>query len=406
MSINVAHHEWVRRLVTDLRTRGITAVWDLDIQSIVSAYCSIDPNELPLCREISRIFPLLCDAFIPIITPSYLERIGVLEGEQVDSMPYGVVFEEWQGACVGMLQGFVALIPLVRGGRAHQLNLSQLVPFFVLDRHLIDMRSESTAAYNNGLEKLVQHILDVDISRNRFSQIELDVIVDAYVQWCRSKFKNRRATPVDVWPFHTGAANEFLGDFGVVTRASRTPADLNVRLRHWTSELRALHSKSKEPLKYSDLTEFTSLAFRGVDQDEGWRHFDVVAEFAAKMLDSDKLEGDVMERAKALTNTGFALREIAVRRRSIDGLERAVVFIKSALHIVPCEVNPELWLTAELNLADAIRAKAEIQPDKNSLRESESHYERVVQIARKFADERREALAMTAISDIRVLLAQ
>jgi len=227
----VAHRAWVSRLAGDLSIRGIEIVWDQVIRESLATHCSIDPFELALCQEISRAFPVICNVFVPIITPGYLERLFVKDGQHIESVTYGVVFEECQGGGNMINQGFLDLIPIVRHGQAHLLNISQLTLFFV--GGLIDCRGDDASEYEKRLDELSERILRADIFRNPLLFVDLQTWSDVYIEWCRAKFPSRAHVPVDIWWFHTGAANEFLGEVDSLIRdESLAQAEINWVLRH------------------------------------------------------------------------------------------------------------------------------------------------------------------------------
>jgi hypothetical protein len=208
-NINIAHRAWVTRFAEDLGSRGIKVVWDQTIRHCLSKHSTINLFELPLCREISRAFPIICTAFVPIITPAYLERLGITEGHRAGgSIPYGVVFEERQGGGHAVLLCLSAMLPVVRAGRAHQLNMG----YIMQHGEVIDFRGDDEEKYKKGLEKIVPRILNVDIFANNLSSIDSQLWCDTYIEWSRVKYPARARAPVDVWWFNTVAANEFLGE--------------------------------------------------------------------------------------------------------------------------------------------------------------------------------------------------
>ena len=150
---NRAHRSWVEGFIESLRQLGIEAIWDRDLNEVMRKHSALDSRELPLCAEISRALPAICDAFVAIITPGYLFRLGVVDGVHEKSVEYGVIHEEWQGALQVANMNVVDLVPVVRLGESHKLNLTELSPYIF--RHgLIDMRGDEPKTREQGLQRI------------------------------------------------------------------------------------------------------------------------------------------------------------------------------------------------------------------------------------------------------------
>ncbi len=371
-SVNDAHRAWVSTLTKNLKARGIVPIWDPDIREKLSKHSTIDPFELPLCKEIARTFPAICNAFVPIITPAYLERLGVVDGKRYNRSDYGVVFEEWQGGGFMAQKGYIDMILVIKSGRAHEFNVGKLTAYFVSQGGVIDFRKDEKEQYERELNKLEANIRKGDAERNPFSQANVQIWCDVYVEWCRAKYSDRFGVPADVWYFNTGAANEFLGDVSSYLRENAsTIDDFNNHLLQWKEALSNSAKSANHRLKYSDLTQFINLAIIGLTPNFGLRHLEKTVEFGELALQTIDLVGDSLDRARTQNNIGAGWLELAGKEGDEEKkLKKAADFFRAGLIDLSLEKHPSEWLKLSSNLASALKRLGEIERNEDRLTEA------------------------------------
>jgi len=402
-SVNRAHREWVSGFARDLEALGARVIWDAHMRECLSKHSSINTLELPLCAEISRAFPIICNVFMPIVTPAYLERIGY-QGGQSGEIKYGVVWEEWQGGLHASSDelGLSELIPIIRSGRPQHLNLSQFSASFVRNG-MLDFRDNSKDAYSRGLEKIGQFISGIDVLKNRFSSAEAHIWCATYLEWARVRFPERVRIPVDVWWFNTGAANEFLGAVGkAVYEREAIWYDVNYALSDWQEELLAQQERLNYRLKYSDVGSYVATALRAQDGEFGWDHLKSAASFGKSALKAISGE-DPDARCGAYNNTGVALLEIAKKFGEAEPLSEAINYFKIALEDASSD-KPDGWLRIKSNIANALLIWGKLENNLPVLKEALAGYEDVVRVSSRSPDEHWRINAENAIKELKACL--
>jgi hypothetical protein len=215
------------------------------------------------------------------------------------------------------------------------------------------------------------------------------------------RFPERAQVPTDIWPFHTGAANEFLGDVGrVIYTADPAGADMNSTLERWRNDL-GRQPRQKRPLKYTDLIEFTQAKFWVPNGDFGWEYIARSAEFCKTALQSLSLEGSAIERSRAQNNTGKALLELAKRKPDSTLFHDATDQFRAGLEIVPTDTQSKDWQFLQRNLAEALKCWGEFDNNHDRLREAESLYKMIERMSTGPGDRDLRSEALTAIAEIR-----
>src|SRR5208337_1087909 len=72
--LNAAHRQWVETFASELSRWSVDVVYDGHLREIFRPYTALDPSMVPFLAEVSSICSLICHTFIPILTPSYIER--------------------------------------------------------------------------------------------------------------------------------------------------------------------------------------------------------------------------------------------------------------------------------------------------------------------------------------------
>ena len=345
-------------------------LWDEEIRRGLAGRHSIDAHELALCQEISRAFPALCDVFVPVVTPGYLERIGAPPRKD-NSIPYGVVFEEWQGGGHNVQIDQAQLLPVVRLGETAALDagLRHLAGFIRGPKLMLDFRDDGR--YGENLRHLLDLVLDTE-RHNPLSPVDARLWCDLYVAWACTRFPERTEIPVDAWTFHTGAANEFLGAYDKFVHSlpdEATWGGLAGELRRWLDELRAKASHGGYRLKYQDVIETCGWTLAAVQDDFGWERLAAAAAFGAQSLKNGSLEGDALKHAQALNNVGVVWLNLAERDDNIATLEQAIALLREGFHAF-AQLQGRNDVRVTFSLARALRLAGERLHQDESLRES------------------------------------
>jgi hypothetical protein len=326
---NAGHRAWVGAFVDGLAARGVRAIWDQDIRAALARHAAIDANELPLCAEISRAFTLLGNAFIPIVTPAYLERLGVEHGRRVASLRYGVVFEEWQGAAALILQGRVRGVPVIRRGQPSQLNMNDMLSVMGMPA-TYDLRGDDPARFAAELDRIAAAVTAARDLGNEGALIEPDALCDLYIAWARAEMADRAHAPVDTWWFHTGAANEFIGYVGALM-AGGDGRDPNEALRAQAARLSALADAAPRTVTADALIGFTGAALAAVSDDLGWAHAEAALRFAEGALHDGMAQGAPRDLARVRANLGAGWLRVSARGGDGGALGRAEDHARAAL---------------------------------------------------------------------------
>jgi hypothetical protein len=400
---NAAHRAWVEQLSNDLTAFGFEIIWDGVIRTVLANNSAVDPLELPLCKEIARALTVICDAFIPIITPSYAERIGKGKGQR-NGMRHGVVFEEWQGAFWLVEKGLVKPIPILRRGGADEFG-AELSGYVRSSTNYIDLRGDDPAFYKVGVLKLVARLNGLARRRNSLACTDVHKWCDAYVQWCRAKFPERFDVPIEVWPFNTGAANDFVGDANSRLRAEPGAwTEIDPILDRWREELRQEASKRSRPLTYASLTQLLTSSLHALDGQFGWQHLTKTVEFCATAFETKEIGGDAVERAITQRGIGLSLCWLADRRKDAGMFCRSVDYLIAARKVLTAERDTHEWLRTQGQIADALRAWSEVDGDRKRLLESRALYEEIIRVSMDTGENRQLRSARKYIAEIDAML--
>jgi hypothetical protein len=113
---NERHVQWVAKFARDLRGHGIDAVYDARVDRLVSSL--LEGRGAPGLVLMSIA---ICQTFIPILTPGFIERLGYQDYEPQSEMEDGWAFEEWQLAMAAVVEGKMDFVPVVRGANVSKL---------------------------------------------------------------------------------------------------------------------------------------------------------------------------------------------------------------------------------------------------------------------------------------------
>jgi hypothetical protein len=150
---NRRHRDWVRKFAADLRGQGVDVVDDVRIRRLVDPLFNGKAETAPFVADITVAALYVCHAFIPVITPGYLERLGYGDYKPQKSFEDGYVFEEFNGACALAQAGQQELVPVLREGALEEI---ERLPLNFNRRTMFDLRAESS--YEDDLERLAERL--------------------------------------------------------------------------------------------------------------------------------------------------------------------------------------------------------------------------------------------------------
>lgn len=123
---NALHWAWVKKFAEDLERKGVDVVHDLKIQMRLDALFGPKTAESPAVANIIVACMQICDFFMPIITSTYLKRIGYEDGTWQESWEPGIVHDEFQHALRLSRKRQMGLLTILREGRVKVLERAQL----------------------------------------------------------------------------------------------------------------------------------------------------------------------------------------------------------------------------------------------------------------------------------------
>lgn len=138
------HDEWVNRFAMDLVGRGVEVIHDRSLRQVYPTEATID--------FLSRLLNSMheCHAFLPIFTPDYLERIGYRNGQKLNRIDDGVVFDEFQKSLLlGRRKALETIAIVLDGDYAY-------LPKPFTEKNTIDMRNPDN--YEKRLGFLSQYL--------------------------------------------------------------------------------------------------------------------------------------------------------------------------------------------------------------------------------------------------------
>jgi hypothetical protein len=191
---NAAHRAWVAKLAADLSRHNVDAVFDGHIREAFRPFTKMDLDRVPFIAEFSAITSLTCNAFMPILTPSYVERIGYGGYARQEATKWSFVLEEWHFAMHYVNAGVMQYVPIVRAGEPERIAA---LPLGVGPENGFDMRD--VEHYDLQVRFIAERIhqgWDGEAPLITASVSEWLVI---YVNWCRKTVPGLADQRVDAW---------------------------------------------------------------------------------------------------------------------------------------------------------------------------------------------------------------
>lgn len=191
---NAAHRDWVEKLVADLARCDVEPVFDGHLRDLFGQYTKKDLNLVPFVAEFSAITSLTCNAFMPILTPSYIERIGYGGYERQSATKWSFVLEEWHFAMHYVNAGVMQYIPIVRAGEPERIAA---LPLGVGPENAFDMRYPTH--YGLQVQFIAQRLHAGWDGEPPLIDASLSDWLILYVNWCRENYPGLAEQRVDSW---------------------------------------------------------------------------------------------------------------------------------------------------------------------------------------------------------------
>jgi hypothetical protein len=193
-ALNLAHRNWVAKFAHDLRSAGVDTIYDGDLRELFAFHSDADPDTAPFMAEISSISFLVSHAFIVILTPSYLDRIGYGDYRNQSHVRLSYAQEEWNFGMRFCNAGILHYVPIVRAGDPERM---MPLPLGVGPDTTFDMRDPAHYPHQTGfIAERILHAWDGD-----YPLLKVDVgnWLQLYIQWCRDNYPGCRDEKVEDW---------------------------------------------------------------------------------------------------------------------------------------------------------------------------------------------------------------
>jgi hypothetical protein len=193
-SRNAMHRSWVETFVADLGKWNVEPVFDGHIRDAFRQYTQKDLSLVPFLAEFSAITSLICHAFIPILTPSYIERLGYGGYERQNATRWSFVLEEWHFAMHYANAGVMQYIPIVRAGEPERIAA---LPLGVGPENAFDMRDP--VHYQHQVRFIAERLHQAWDGEPPLIDLSVSEWLVHYVAWCREHHPGCSEQRVDCW---------------------------------------------------------------------------------------------------------------------------------------------------------------------------------------------------------------
>lgn len=359
--INAEHRAWVEQFAEDLESWHVDVIWDRFMQEALRTQASIPPEHLPFAAEISTICPPLCHAFIPVLTPRYVERLGI--GVPGGKMLTGGVQEEWMTAARYVDARMMNSIPVVRRGDHDYFDE---LPWAMKRHGGYDLRDDNAEHYETSVKKIAGFLHFERRHDDPPIDLSLADWIDLYIAWCRAHYTECAETPVAVWTWQFHRPNRFLDDYWQAyrdTEGSDQPGTPAIRS--------ALTRPVKEPEPHH-WGDNLVLAAKAVGEGGVGRPHLAATIAAYKQAQSENRIGHLAGDVITQNNLGMALALLGRIDRRVEPLYQALEAFRTALSLMP-SAEPKRAIT-QTSLADALRAIAALEPGPERCREAVATY--------------------------------
>jgi hypothetical protein len=193
-ALNEAHRLWVARFARDLDAAGVETVYDGHLRELFAFFSPANPFTAPFMAEISSITCLICHAFVPILTPSYLDRVGHGNYERSKATRLSYAQEEWHFGLHFANAAVLQYVPIVRAGDPERM---MQLPLGVGPDTAFDMRDP--AHYPHQIGFIAQRIRSAWDGDYPLLKLNLGEWMELYIQWCSENYPGCKGTKVEDW---------------------------------------------------------------------------------------------------------------------------------------------------------------------------------------------------------------
>lgn len=290
---NVEYILWIEKLVADLEQRGIFVVWDRRLNEAIASVTSFSPSRMPFCGEVSSALAIPCGAFVPIITTYYLERIGLNEGTNSNSVEYGTVFEEVQLALWLRRGRLTTIIPVLKDVQDDQMSAHWEPSLFECE--VIDLRSTHGEQYEKRLDLFSAYLRGQQLgdSWGAYHEIHILAFVKLYQEWSKYKYHYRRFVPFEAWWYRTDAIYKFLAEVGPqigLYPGWGTPS--GEFFDALAARYADMNSSSESVIDANDLIQLLKIEFDQITTAEEWQRAELAARSCKLMLSEQRVQGE------------------------------------------------------------------------------------------------------------------
>jgi len=360
--INAAHRQWVRQFAQDLEAHGLEVLWDGKMRAELQRRTTLKPDILPFAAELSRICPAICHGFLPVLTPSYLERAMLDEAGDPTLARGGGVYEEWMGAMPLVNGGHMTGVAIVSCDEAARYAERKFRPS-------VDFRSGDPAAYRGGLETVVGLMWKHQQSGRPPVDLDLAPWIDLYIHWCRRSYTVLAHAPIEAWTWRSNRPQDFLD---AVHDAKRTIAR-NGQETTLEALQAALDAAAGAP-EETGWSELLADAIHEAHDGQGEERLKFVAEAYRAARAAGERGASPTEDYRAQHNLGVAFAKIGSLAGSVADLELAVAAYRGAIDSLKPGDAANMRFT-QLALADALWALGRLKRDTAALGEARRAFE-------------------------------
>ncbi len=345
--INAEHKAWVEKFAIDLGAYEIDVIWDKLMQDALRERAEVDPEKLPFSAEISRICPMICHAFVPVLTPRYLERIGIFDGEQKNVMAFGGVMEEWLGAIKLVSERHMDVQAVVRSGREEDFAP---LPYLIKRPGIMDMRPGNEAHYKRSIQLIAGRLHHERKHDDPPVDVELEPWIDLYLDWCRLRYKGCAALPIGAWPWHTGRPMEFLSDYAETQQALGSSGNAQSH----TTLMQRFKEQNKPAVEHNWISDLSNGLLAFGDNAEGAEHLTALVKACCTAISEGKIAETGPDHAKVQHNLAKAMLFLGKANPDSDWLPRAVATFKTAIDDFDRTTQPADWSRVMTGLGEAL----------------------------------------------------
>lgn len=198
-SQDAKQRKWVNWLVTTLESAGVDVFWESSIGKAIDECVGTNRRTRPkaIWAEVCRVSVVGCHAFVPILTPGYLKRIGWDRGEQQSRYNPGIAGEEFEQARLMLRDKQIEMLTVVRRWPPNKERLE--IPNDFLDGRFYSFFDKEHPRDPDVVADIVRELNICTGSIHPVLCINLQDIVSLYIDWNLRCVSDRVGKPPNVW---------------------------------------------------------------------------------------------------------------------------------------------------------------------------------------------------------------